>query len=254
MKRKIIFGGNYFEFNLSIRDWERTNNSTSDFLTLIRQTVNILLAFQGIISREFISRDGHFIVTVCFGHEYNLTKVYEYLQMNKFLDTAMIDLMSFEPIDDKKRPLRLHKTLHNKIFWDQAYGKNRHELFENIRKKTKEINFIGMVREFNGIWDNNMVKEKNAHLQIYQHAEVSIGTWENYHKYLTNLAERVEKIRLQHKQEKAKILLKFHSKYSEKTDFGLLMKRLTEKTHKDDLFHMQNMKSYLQKKLEGKIT
>jgi hypothetical protein len=237
---------------LGLQDWERTNNATSDFMTLLRQTVNIVLAFQGIISREFISRDGHFIVTVCFGHEYNLKKVYEYLQLNKFLDTSVIDLLSFEPLDSKKRPLRLHKTLHNKEFWDFYYGTGYDDLFFNINKKMKEINLKKIVREFNGIWDNDMVKEENSHMQIYQHADVPIKMWENFLIFLTNLEERVKKIRLEYLQEKHKVLLKYHSKYSNRTDFGLLMKRLTEKTHKDDYFHINNIQKYLQNKLNGK--
>jgi hypothetical protein len=248
---KIILGGEYFEFKLKKFEWERTNNPTNDFLTLLRQTVNIILGFQGIITREFISMDGFFIVTVCFGHEYNLTKVYEYLQMNKFLDISMIDLMSLEPLDSKGRPLRLHKTIQQRKNWEEAYKTSHGGLFDQIKIKTKEINYLKMVREFNGVWDKDLVREKNATFQIYEHVSVPISTWENYLKYLTNLSERVKVIRREHFEKKSKLLLNFHSKFYFKTDFGILMKKLTEKSEKDDYFHLENMKNSLNNSLNG---
>lgn len=218
----------------------------------MRQTVNIILAFQGIITREFISMDGHFIVTVCIGHEYNLLKVYEYLQMNKFLDISMIDLMSLEPLDSKGRPLRLHKTLQQRKYWAQMYGTDHDDLFDNIQSKTRLINYVKMVREFNGMWDKDLIKEDNAVLQIYEHDQVPIQVWKNYQIYLDNLSTKVQNIRRNYSIEKKKLVLKFHSKFSEWTDFGLLMMRLTEKTERDDFFHLHNMKKHLHAQLEGR--
>lgn len=211
-----------------------------------------MLGFQGIIAREFISMDGHFIVTVCFGHEHNLKKVYEYLQINKFLDISMIDLMSLEPLDSKRRPLRLHKVLQKLISWEKKYGSRNLQLFHDIKEKTRQINYMKMVREFNGLWDKDLVEEKNAALQIYEHSEVAIGEWENYYQYLVNLSERVAVIRKEHLEKKYKLMLKFYSKFYGKTDFGLLVKRLTERTQKDDYFHFRNMQRYLQKKQNSK--
>lgn len=220
-------------------------------MTLLRQTVNILLAFQGIITREFISMDGHFVVTVCYGHEHNLLKVYEYLQMNKFLDISIVDLMSLEPLDSKGRPLRLHKTLQKRKDWQLMYDKDHDELFDEIRAKLRSIDYQKMVREFKGMWDKDLVKEENAALQIYEHDSVPLDMWKNYLAYLRNLDAKVTKIRRDYHVNKHKSTLTFHSKFSSRTDFGLLMKRLTEKTQRDDYFHLRNMQSHLEQQLEG---
>ena len=197
--------------------------------------------------------DGYFIITVCFGHEFNLKKVYEYLQMNKFLDISMIDLMSLEPLDSKGRPLRLHKNLQKIKNWEEEYKGKHIDLFDKIQRKSKEINYLKMVREFNGLWDKDLVTEKNSELQIYEHDKVSINTWKNYLKYLTNLSEKTTKIRTDYHISKAKLLLHFHSKFYDSTDLGILMCRLTEKTDEEDCFHLKNMKNYLKDSLYGII-
>jgi hypothetical protein len=246
--KKILFGGDYYNYDASALEWERTGQETKDFFTLIRQTVNIILGFQGIIAREFVSYDGYFIVTVCYGHEFNLKMVVEYLRMKKFMEVSFIDLMSLEPIDNKRRPLRLHETIQDIKTWELKYGGANLELFHKIRKARKKINFQKMVREFKGVWDKDMIREENAKRQIYEHADVLIETWENYLIYLTNLLERITQIRLDFKTKQLKTYVKFHSKFQGYTDFGFLLKRMTMKTHKEDYFHFKYIKKYLVEK------
>ena len=122
-------------------EWERSSSNTKDFLSLLRQVVNIFLGFQGIISREFITEDGIFIVNVCFGHQHNMKMVSEYLRMKKFLDISFIDLMSLEPIDSKRRPLRLNRALYDQSFWVEHYNADTEDLKNSILNKLAEINY-----------------------------------------------------------------------------------------------------------------
>lgn len=250
--KKIIFGGGYFKYNLEKMDWERTGEPAMDFLTLIRNTVNVMLGYQGIIAREFISVDGFFVVTVCFGHEFNLKKVIEYLQMKKFLDISFVDLMSLEPLDSKKRPLRLHKTINDVKLWRYTYGDNELELFNEIVRLRNKIDFKKMVRQIKGIWDKEMVKEENAVNQIYSHAEVSIKTWRNYKQYLVNLEEKVTRIREEFRVKHEKTKAKFSAKFRGYSDFGDIIKNLSLKTEHDDYFKLPNMLTFLKEKMESK--
>ena len=166
--------------------------------------------------------------------------------MKKFLEVSFIDLMSLEPLDSKRRPLRLHENIQDIKNWEINFGEDTLHLFEKIRKFSKKINFQKMVREFKGVWDKDMIREENAQRQIYSHAVVSLETWENYCKYLENLAGKVEQIRLDFQLKKYKLIEKFQSKFQGYHDFGNILKKLTMKTHDDDYFHLHNMKKFLE--------
>ena len=141
-----MFGGGYYEFEIKHMEWERSSQNTKDFLSLLRQVVNIFLGFQGIIAREFITEDGMFIVNACFGHQHNMKMVSEYLRMKKFLDISFIDLMSLEPIDSKRRPLRLNRALYDQSFWVEHYSAESEDLKNSILNKLAGINYKVRVR------------------------------------------------------------------------------------------------------------
>lgn len=250
----MIFGGGFHKFNLMSLEWERSSAQTEDFMTLIRQLVYIVLGFQGVIAREFITLDGYFIVTVCFAHEFNTKMVVEYLRMKKFLDVSFIDLMGLEPLDDKRRPLRLHENIQDSKLWTLHYGPENKELFERIRKVTAEINFPKMVREFKGVWGKDMIREENSRLQIYQHAQVPLATWKSYLVFLKNLAGRVKDIRIEFRTKQVKLKANFFSKYEGFTDFGMVLKQLTMKTEREDYFFLENMQAYLREKMKSRLT
>lgn len=252
MTRKVLFGGGYYQYSLLDLEWERTTNQTEDFLTLIRQTVYVILGFQGIITREFISHDGFFIVTVCYGHEFNTKMVVEYLRMKKFLDVAFIDLMGLEPLDDKRRPLRLHESIQDIKAWEYHYGPDHVELFREINAVTRRINFQKMVREFRGIWGKDMVREENAKYQIYSHAKVSVSTWENYLVYLQNLAEKVSELRVGYRTDYFKLKAKFLAKFEGFSDLGVMVKEMVMKTSHEDHFRLNNMRAYLEDKKKSR--
>lgn len=212
----------------------------------------VILGFQGIITREFVSLDGYFIVTVCYGHEFNTKMVVEYLRLNKFLDVAFSDLMSLEPLDEKRRPLRLHENIQDSKLWELNYGPENVKLFQDIHRILRKINFQKMVREFKGIWGKDMIREENARLQIYQHAKVPISTWENYLIYLKNLAEKVKQIRLEFRTKQFQLKAKFLSKFEGFSDFGTVIKEMVMKTSGDDYFHLNNMRTYLENRQKSK--
>lgn len=80
-------------------------------MTLLRQLIYTLMAYQGIIIREFFSSDNKYILGVCYGFETNLQNQAEKIRLKKEIDISMVDLMSLEPIDNKNRPLRLHEAI-----------------------------------------------------------------------------------------------------------------------------------------------
>lgn len=247
----MLFGGEFYKFNLASLDWERTEKPVRDFVSLVRQAVHILLGFQGIIAREFISMDGFFVVTVCYSHEFNTKMVVEHLRMKKFLEVSFIDLMSLEPLDDKRRPLRLHENIHDVKSWELHYGPDSLDLFHRIRKLTRQINFQKMVRECKGVWSKDMIREENAQRQIYEHAQVPKSTWQNYAVYLENLSQKVQQIRVEFKTKHFQIKSKFHSKFEGFTDFGHILKTMAMKSQKDDYFHLNNMQRFLREEKKG---
>ena len=103
------------------RKWIKTDNKTLDYLTLIRQTVNVTLAYHGIVTREFISTNENLIITVCYIPSMNLTKLAELMGIQKKVNLSVVDLMALEPVDTKNRPLRMNVLLWNHEKWDQFY-------------------------------------------------------------------------------------------------------------------------------------
>lgn len=252
MARKVIFGGRFYKFSLVDLEWERTGNEAKDFLSLVRQVVYIMLGFQGIVAREFVSLNGFFILTVCYSHEFNTKMVVEHLRMKKFLEVSFIDLMSLEPLDGKHRPLRLHENIQDVKMWEYHYGPDSLPLFHQIRALTRQINFQKMVREFKGVWGKDMIREENSQRQIYEHADVPLSTWKNYHLFLQNLAEKVKQIRVDFKTKQFQMKAKFYSKFEGFTDFGQVLKEMAMKSTQDDYFHLNNIERFLRSDKKSK--
>lgn len=203
-------------------------------MTLLRHTVNIMMGFQGIIAREFVSNNGMLIITVCFGHEYNTKMVTEYLRMKQFLDVNYIDLMSLEPLDSKRRPLRLNKYLNSISQWKLLYGENHNDLFHRIHELIDSINFKKMIKDFRGIWDNDMVKPENCEMQIYDHAKEPLMIWNEFKEYLERLNQEVIRIRENFFIEKKKILMRHVSKFEGNANLGILLHNLLMKETAED--------------------
>ena len=105
-----------------------------DFMTLLRKTLYVILANQGLIIREFISKDGYYIIAPLYLIAKNQRKVAELMGLNKQLDLAMTDMSSLEPVDEYGYPLRLNPTLHNVQKWDRIYGTFSHNVRKDIIK------------------------------------------------------------------------------------------------------------------------
>lgn len=103
--------------------WAKTSNTVRDYLTLLRQLIYVIFAYNGIIIREFVSSNGHLVIAVCYGHPTNIRKIAENMGIGKPVDISLVDLMSLEPVDDKYRPLRANKVLWNSKEWQKAYFK-----------------------------------------------------------------------------------------------------------------------------------
>jgi uncharacterized protein YkuJ len=245
--KKIIMGGDYFSFSWKNLAWERTNNEVKDFCTLIRQMINILLGFQGIISREFVSSNGLLIVNVCFAHDFNTFMVTEYLRMKQFLDFNTVDLLSMEPIDSKYRPLRLNLYLNKAEKWTEQYnpkGDNSEveQLRVDILTLINRIDFPKILRDSKSLPDIDIIKPENCARQIYQHSIEKVSVWQEYHQYLVNLDKKVKQIRKSSFIEKQQIKMKYLRKFKGQCDLGVVLKTLLMKTSPDD----SNLKERIQ--------
>lgn len=101
--------------------WVKTSNCVMDFMTLLRQTVYLLLSYHGIVLREFLSVDENLIIAVCYGDNKNIKNLAEIMGIQKAINLSIMDLMSLEPVDQKLRPLRINALLWNKKKWECYY-------------------------------------------------------------------------------------------------------------------------------------
>lgn len=225
---KKVLAGKKFLVENSKGVWERKSTEVKDYMTLLRQTVYVLLAYQGIVIREFVSSDGQFIIAVCFSHEDNLKKIAESMGLRKEIDLSMVDLLSLEPVDYKFRPLRMNNSLWDSNKWDSLYGKtpendelhyeiNRlvgkfSQMFEPDTKdagnkqddqalyfaKEDGIKFHKLPKRCKGILDKiEHMKEEYVN-DIIEHAEVPIEKWHAYKRFLEILHERIKLIDAKH--------------------------------------------------------
>jgi hypothetical protein len=159
-----------------------------------------MIASQGLVTREFISQDGAFIVLVIYCPEENLKKIAEKIQLNKLLDITITDFMSFEPIDFRYRPIRTNEALWNTQKWAENF---KHQVSKDASAKELEeledmrndiisliedkIQFKKIVRDINGIWDRSD-NISNVESTVYDHDRIPFAIWENYYEYLKILA------------------------------------------------------------------
>ena len=153
--RKCVFAGSFFnktevqnndnEIEETSFTWKRSLHHVSDFLTLSRQTIYLIFAFNGIVVREFLTSDGNFFVGVCYAQSENLKYLAEKMALPKQLDIGFVDLMSLEPVDLKNRPLRANNALWSEEVWREQFinnESNRNNINHDLKiQKRRSLNF-----------------------------------------------------------------------------------------------------------------
>jgi hypothetical protein len=97
------------------------NARVHDLTSLMRKVFYSVMAFQGLVLREFITTDKNWIAATFFCPEVNLKKIAATMGMNKELDLGVSDLLSLEPIDKANRPYRMHPLLYDSASWEKNY-------------------------------------------------------------------------------------------------------------------------------------
>jgi hypothetical protein len=98
-----------------------SNARVHDLTSLMRKVLYSVMAFQGMVLREFITSDKNWIAATFFCPEVNLKKIAATMGMNKELDLGASDLLSLEPIDKSNRPYRMHPWLYDSAEWKKKY-------------------------------------------------------------------------------------------------------------------------------------
>jgi hypothetical protein len=98
-----------------------SNARVHDLTSLMRKVFYSVMAFQGLVLREFITTDKKWIAATFFCPEVNLKKIAATMGMNKELDLGVSDLLSLEPIDKFNRPYRMHPWLYDSVEWNKNY-------------------------------------------------------------------------------------------------------------------------------------
>lgn len=204
--------------------WDRKATQVQDYMTMLRQVVYILLAYQGIIVREFVSSDGQFIIAVCYAHEDNLKKIAETMGLRKEVDLSVVDLLSLEPVDSKLRPLRMNVALWDYNRWESIYGKSAHseKLYYDINRligkfkkifkpetkqdlgqdnegvplvtKEEGIEFHQLPRKCKGTLNKiDHMKEEYVN-DIIDHDIVAFSVWVAYKNFLEILHQKIKRI------------------------------------------------------------
>ena len=185
-------------FKLPTHEGNPPNARVRDFMTLLRKTVYVCMASQGIILREFISKCKNYILVVMYCPELNCKKIAEAMGQQKMLDLAMCDLLSLEPIDSKNRPYRTNMCLYSKAKWESVYSVRDGLPYEGLGRNIRdlimnEIKYKQIIRRIKSQWDRNdeiLEYEQN----IMEHQKVSRAEWQSYLQYLTKLAPMVKNI------------------------------------------------------------
>ena len=199
----LDYGGNTKHY------WTRVGDGmTKDFLTLFRKVTCAVLANQGLLLREIFVKKGRQIAVIITCPEINLMKIAAQMGMSKVVEFGVADLMSLEPIDDRNRPLRVNGYLYSDRLWKTAYIDSRSgsdsdkvpsdQYIINLRQRIvslleNDCNFKHIVRTCGGTWleDVDAVPE-----EIYSHSQLSIEAWQEYEKYLEEVAVRYYELSL----------------------------------------------------------
>lgn len=108
-----------------------------------------------------------------------------------------------------------------------------------------------MIREIDGIWDKDMIKEENARVQIYNHAKIPLSEWTEYEKYLSQLLERVVEIRRDHTIKMKKLPIQEKEKFMGEPDFGELVRNVLMKTTEEEIDKKERLVQALKNNLGG---
>lgn len=166
---------------------EQSKNITQDFSTLMRNTILAKLSCQaGFKSRSFVSSSGEYIFTVLYSRDFNLKITAEKDSFNKQVSLALSDLLSLEPVDRKRRPLRLNTWLKDEF--NSAMTKYFVFLKPKILHLLKEINYKMISRELRTDYF-----EEN--FEINENDNVPDELWNAYYDYLNILNENIKRIR-----------------------------------------------------------
>ena len=211
-------GGFYLEDDDGL--FHKSPKEVADFMTLVRQLVYVILAYHGIVIREFVTSDGKFITAVCYGYIQNMHTIAEVMHMRKKVDLSIVDLLSLEPIDSRSRPLRMNEVLWSKTKWEDVYGVetelslfyalnnalgNHKSLVRkkgdgtlndmlNQSKKKTSVDFHTLARKCKGTLDKIDHMKADYVSDIIDHAHVPLSVWRNYLEFVTTLADRVGRI------------------------------------------------------------
>ena len=172
--------------------WVRSNESTKDLCTLIRNTIMVKLGKEyGFHMRSFLSDDGEKIYLVLHGELSNLYLMAERAGMDKEIEFAIADIMSLEPIDSSMRPLRLHSFIQNDNYLSENKMENNKEIIklrDDIRKELKLLNYKRVAY----LVQCPLYYKDSEYSKIRDEAHVNIKTWKIYLQYLQEVAGNID--------------------------------------------------------------
>jgi hypothetical protein len=196
---------NIYQRQYSPYYWERDPaKETSDFMTLVRKTICIVLANQGFVMREIFVEDGKKIALILNFPEQNMKRYAQELKLYKTVEFGVADIMSLEPIDNKNRPLRTNEYLLDEGLWDRTYVRPMYKVLSkaellsriDLRKRIVDLlsydcSFKRVVRMCSGTWFDG---EGSAVNEIYDHQKLDFSNWVAYSNYLIELSVRLNEL------------------------------------------------------------
>ncbi|KAL4508263.1 hypothetical protein ABPG72_003567 [Tetrahymena utriculariae] len=214
--RKIYKGGKFLKLTDDKKAFQRTENLTQDYLTLVRHTTWIRLIKYGFKLRHFLSQDGKSIFTVCYATDESLKITAEKEQISKELYLEFTDLLSLEPVDATLRPLRLNTRLRSFASAQQNQGDDDDDDDEqevnqsekitgylryirgDIQRLLQIIDYKKIARETNLSKLNLEILSEKA-VEIKKDQNLTNAQWEIYLQYLKQLADKINELRIQYK-------------------------------------------------------
>lgn len=212
-KLRRMIGGGYYRKEGD--NWVRSENKTNDFITLIRKATIVCLANQGCMMREFFVGKGSHIAIVLQIPPENQGKIAQMIHLQKRVDMAVVDLLSYEPLDLRMRPLRQNLFLNDVRLWQENYGNSKSPQTneENLRLRMRilellngQFSFQRIVRKAHGNWTEDPIDIKTG---IFEHEIVPIKEWMAYKDFLEELYSRMTEIERIRTTVKAKLDLHY---------------------------------------------
>ena len=169
------------------------------YLNLLRKTIASMLANHGFLIREVLVNKEKEIALVLTLPEEIIKKEASRLNLNKPIDFGLADLLSLEPVDQKGRPMRMNQCIYDERVWNLLYrGQMDSESLRQLRLTilelvTKDCNMKKVIRLARSKW---MDEPHENFADIYSHAQVPLGQWEQFRGYLVELSVHVRHIEL----------------------------------------------------------